>query len=257
MGDGRTTHPFTGSFRRGLLACLLAVAAFGAGAGCQSSAQPDLARGRGVLDPAQPLSPGVYYDDGTDDEALPAEADPWYAASPELAGLTPPRRNTDVHATVVPPVGWRKDPLKKSGQHTHQVWVSPTGRTAYGVINFHHMLMFLASDQRLLDETLKAMEQSEGEAVLLEQHKDRGLNNGAGGVRFVAEGGLYKLRANLLRAGSRGWIVYAGTLRDQPVEPAELELAERAREQTQVGSANRRKASKRRPSGRDEFGAAR
>ena len=52
----------------------------------------------------------------------------------------------------------------------------------------------------------------------------------------MAEGGQYKLRANLLRSGLRGWIVYAGTLRDQPVDAEELELAERAREQTRVGS---------------------
>ena len=27
-------------------------------------------------------------------------------------------------------------PLKQSDRHTHEVWLSPTGKTAYGVIHF-------------------------------------------------------------------------------------------------------------------------
>jgi hypothetical protein len=36
--------------------------------------------------------------------------------------------------------------------------------------------------------------------------------------------------------GFRAWTVYAGTLRDQPEEPQELQLAESAREQTRIGT---------------------
>jgi hypothetical protein len=168
-----------------------------------------------------------YQGDGRDFEAGDFAA---------MEGLAQPELNRDVGAQVVPPIGWKPDPIKKSPKHTHQAWISPSGRTAYGVISFQHMLLFLASDKKLIDETLKAMKKTEGEAILLGQQKDPNLNAGAGGLRFEAEGGLYRLKSNLLRAGSRGWIVYAGTLRDQPVEPEELELAERARERTRVGS---------------------
>ena len=34
------------------------------------------------------------------------------------------------------PDGWTAEPLKKSGRHSHQIWLSPTGETAYGVIHF-------------------------------------------------------------------------------------------------------------------------
>jgi hypothetical protein len=39
--------------------------------------------------------------------------------------------------------------------------------------------------------------------------------------------------------GWKGWAVYAGTLREHEVVPAELELAEVAREQTMIGLPRR------------------
>src|SRR5258707_193625 len=51
-------------------------------------------------------------------------------------GLTDPVPVTSVDAVVAPPVGWKPDELKSSEQHTHQVWLSPTGKTAYGIIHF-------------------------------------------------------------------------------------------------------------------------
>jgi hypothetical protein len=56
-------------------------------------------------------------------------------------------------------------------------------------------------------------------------------------VRFVAQGGKYLIRGNLFTRGWRAWVVYAGTLRDQPVNDSELKLAEAAREHTKVGAA--------------------
>jgi len=54
-------------------------------------------------------------------------------------------------------------------------------------------------------------------------------------MRTVAEGGPYKVRSILRIRGSDGWSVYAGTLRDQPVDDRELAIARRAREATRVG----------------------
>jgi len=34
------------------------------------------------------------------------------------------------------PVGWQPEPLKVNARRAHERWVSPTGRTAYGVIHF-------------------------------------------------------------------------------------------------------------------------
>ena len=42
-----------------------------------------------------------------------------------------------VDAMAAIPVGWHPDPLKKSEAHTHQVWISPSGHCAYGIIHFN------------------------------------------------------------------------------------------------------------------------
>ena len=89
----------------------------------------------------------------------------------------------------------------------------------------------LSDFKRNTSEFLNQMRASEGEATLLEKRWDPNLN----ALRFVAEGGQYIVRTNLFVHGFSGWAVYAGTLRAYPVDQAELELAEQAREDTVVG----------------------
>jgi hypothetical protein len=132
-------------------------------------------------------------------------------------------------ATVSPPEGWKPDVLKESGRHKHRVWLSPTGRTAYGVIHFS--LPLPVGHDPVLWYFLREMKRSEGEAELLSKQWDPNLR----AVRFVAQGGLYTIRTNLLVRGFNGWAVYAGTLTSDPIAIDELELAERAREHTIVG----------------------
>ncbi len=136
---------------------------------------------------------------------------------------------SSVNAVCVPPVGWKAEPLKKSDEHTHQIWLSPTGKTAYGVIHFTMPLPVSAGF--VLPVYMKAMAKSEGEATLISKQADPALP----GVRFVAEGGLYRTRTNLMVHGAEGWAVYAGTVRNQPIDDAELALAIEAREHTRVG----------------------
>lgn len=145
--------------------------------------------------------------------------------------ISPPAPNADVLARVTPPIGWKPDPLKSSDRHTHEVWLSPTGSTAYGVSHFKHLLLFLASDDRVLSEVLKGMQQTSGATQLLHSQKDKEID----GVRFLANAGPYTVHGNLIRHGTDGWVVYAGTVRDKPVVPEELKLAELARERTQLG----------------------
>ena len=154
----------------------------------------------------------------------------------EEAGLLPVEWVSVVEAATPIPAGWRAEPLKVQPRSRHQVWISPSGSTAFGVLNVQHFLLPLASDHRILDEFLKGMKQSEGEANLLQGPvKDEDLGGGLGGLRFVAEGGRYKVRAHLVSRGTRAWIVYAGTERGKPFDPEELSRAEEARDRTVVG----------------------
>jgi hypothetical protein len=151
---------------------------------------------------------------------------------PTDTGLLPPRPLEALHTLSPLPDGWQPDPPKHSAEREHQAWISPSGRTAYGVITFHNWLLPLASDRVVLDKFLQNMRSSEGEARLVGKPW---RDPKADGLRFVAEGGLYTVRGLLVTQGTRGWVVYAGTLRNQPVERDELQLAERARDQTVPG----------------------
>ena len=153
-------------------------------------------------------------------------------AAPDLSdALSDPVGFSDLEAVVIPPAGWLPDPLKRSRNHAHQAWLSPSGSTAYGVIRMNLPLPFIGPDV-VLPRFLEQMRQTEGEATLLSRRNDGRLP----GIRFVAEGGQYRLRANLVTRGFRAWAVYAGTLRGQPEVPDELQLAEAAREQTKIGT---------------------
>ena len=135
-----------------------------------------------------------------------------------------------IQAMVAPPPGWQPDPLKRSRNHTHQVWLSPSRKTAYGVIRMNLPLPFVGPDL-VLRPFLDEMRKTEGQATLLSRRNDRRLP----GIRFVAEGGKYKIRTNLITRGFHAWAIYAGTQRDVEEVPEELDLAEQARERTKIG----------------------
>jgi hypothetical protein len=134
-----------------------------------------------------------------------------------------------VDALAFPPPGWSLDPMKESDSHSHLVWISPSGRTAYGIIRIQ-MPLPVGNDAALWGFMME-MRRSEGEGLLLGRERDPQID----GIRFVAEGGRYLIRANLVTRGWIAWAVYAGTLRAHPVELDELLLAERARERTVLG----------------------
>ena len=148
---------------------------------------------------------------------------------PEMTGLSEAAYLGSVHAMVTPPLGWRKEPLKSSSRHTNQVWVSPGGTTAYGVIHFS--LPFPVGYEPVLWYFMREMRRVEGEAALLSKQWDPNLR----AMRFVAQGRQYTVRPILTLRGFEGWAIYAGTLTDRPINLEELDLAERARERTMTG----------------------
>ncbi|MGE5608016.1 MAG: hypothetical protein ACM359_02075 [Bacillota bacterium] len=144
-------------------------------------------------------------------------------------GLSGPVAISAVRAICEPPAGWMAKPLEMNRGRAQQTWVSPSGSTAYGVIAFRLPLP-VGSDLALWG-FLGEMRKQYSDGRLLSKKADPTLP----GVRFLAEGGPYRLRTNLILHGASGWAVYAGTLRDRPEDPDELKLAERARESTAVG----------------------
>jgi hypothetical protein len=133
-----------------------------------------------------------------------------------------------VRATYAAPAGWVLQPMDNT-RCDEQVWVSPSGRTSFGIAHF--AMPFPVAHDLLLWYFLSEMKSSQGEATLVEKHFDDALP----GLRYVARGGKYTIRSNLIVRGFDGWFIYAGTLTSQPIAEDELKLAEQAREQTRVG----------------------
>jgi hypothetical protein len=130
---------------------------------------------------------------------------------------------------VVPPASWQPARLKATAKHKHQVWLSPSGDTAYGVIRFELPLPLPV--ELVILGFISEMKRDQGEAKLLYSAPDKALP----GLRFACEGGRYRLRGNMLVKGAGGWVVYAGTLRAREENQPELTIAELAREQTRTG----------------------
>jgi hypothetical protein len=145
-------------------------------------------------------------------------------------GVTEPAYRDDLQALVTPPSQWQAEPIKASPKHAHQVWISPGRSVAYGVIRFN--LPWPVGQDLTLGGFLREMKRTEGQADLLEKKNDPNLP----GLRFVAQGGLYKVRGNLFVQGWRAWVVYAGTKVNVEPDANELQVAEQARESTRIGA---------------------
>ena len=143
-----------------------------------------------------------------------------------------------VESFVVPPTGWVLDKEKVEPDNAHLVWLSPTGDTAYGMIFFEApaFISWLPKGSylhgKVLDAFMDEFRKDQGEGVLLSKQWDDKQD----AMRFVAEGGLYKIRPILRVRGRNGWAVYAGTLRERDENPEELAIATKAREVTRVGT---------------------
>jgi len=151
---------------------------------------------------------------------------PAITTQPVSTNLATPFYAESLDATVAPPIGWQIDKNTTDADHAHQVWISPSGKTAYGVIHFK-MPLPVGHDWALWG-FLREMRRNEGTAEVQEKKWDDELD----ALRFIAVGGRYTVRTILRVQGFDGLAAYAGTLTGQSVEDAELKIAEDARERT-------------------------
>ena len=138
----------------------------------------------------------------------------------------------DLNATPAPPHGWALDEPRVDPDSYQLVWISPTGRTAYGVIRFNLPLP-LGHDLALFG-FLRTMRAQDGQADLLDKQWDEARQ----ALRFVVRGARYELSAPMVVRGSKGWVSYAGTRVDAPVIASEKAIAEQARDRTRFGPAD-------------------
>lgn len=143
-----------------------------------------------------------------------------------------PQWSPELQALIVPPVGWQPGIIPADFGAHHLIWISPSGRTAFGVIRFS--LPLPLPHDPVLWFFLREMRQKEGKAELLSKAWDSDRRR----LRAVIDGSRYTLRATFTLRGLSGWITYAGTVRDEPIASEELSTAEAAREGTIPGQAS-------------------
>ena len=150
-------------------------------------------------------------------------------AVPVRVELAPPDYERDLRATVRPPAGWDRQPAEASLNSTNQLWLSPTGDTAFGVISF--WLPLPVGTDAVVPVYLNEMARRDGRADVVSREADESLR----AVRLVADSDTFRTRTTLIVRGLRGWAVYAGTLQARPIDPAHLAAAEAAREAVRLG----------------------
>lgn len=148
-------------------------------------------------------------------------------ASTEVGGVA------EFALTPLPPDGWPPKPLERDDKSIRQVWVHPNGRTGYGIIRFKLPLPF--GPGMTLPGFISETERQQGPTRLLDSES----HQQSGGVQFVADLPLYRMRGVLWTRGFTGWVVYATTDRAAPVEEEDLKAALRARNATLPAAGSR------------------
>lgn len=147
----------------------------------------------------------------------------------DIAGLGQVEPREDLHITARPPEGWIPSPIKLTAKTIHQIWISPTGSTAFGVI--YAKLPLPVGPELALWGFMREMKKDQGEAELLDQEAVDHLN----GVRFKARGKLYSIDAILYAEGWDCWIAYAGQYSDKQADAKEMAVAKLASERVVMG----------------------
>ncbi|MEM8874613.1 MAG: hypothetical protein AAGD32_10175 [Planctomycetota bacterium] len=140
----------------------------------------------------------------------------------------------NLEAVATPPVGWALDDVKTGDNYIHYVWLSPTGKTAYGIVRFTPPIYVWANEfghNAAFNFGFKpAMKDDQGYVKVL----DKSWDGEARMLVFEVEGGTYTTRNHFRVRGRRGWTVYAGTFTGETPIAEELALAIEARNATTV-----------------------
>ncbi len=152
-------------------------------------------------------------------------------ASKKIPPVPPEQKNyfiSELQTYIVPPVGWSKPDIEHGDDYVRYVWVSPTDGTAVGVIRFS-MPLPVGYDIAVWG-FMEEMKAREGSAELIQQSWD--IESQA--MRFVADGGLYRVRVKMIVSGFNGWAIFAGTKTDRPINEDDLKKAIIARDSVRV-----------------------
>ncbi len=144
-----------------------------------------------------------------------------YREKVDESGLALPTAVDPLKANIAFPAGWQALPLQKSALYAHQQWRSPSKRTGVGVTYVHMPLPL--STKTLVWFAMNEAGKKSLDGKIIRQWKDE-----LGREWFEAENNRYHMTGYVMTRGFDAWINYCGYRTQEPMEPMEIQLGNRA-----------------------------
>jgi hypothetical protein len=119
------------------------------------------------------------------------------------------------------PAGWQALGVQKSALYTHQQWRSPSKRTGVGVTYVRMPLPL--STKTLVWFAMNEAGKKTNDGKIIRQWRDE-----LGREWFEAENNKYHMTGYVMTRGFDAWINYCGYRVQEPMEPLEIQLGNKA-----------------------------
>lgn len=144
-----------------------------------------------------------------------------YREKVDESGLALPLAVDPLKVNVAFPAGWQALPLQKNGLYTHQQWRSPSKRTGVGV-TYVRMPLPLSTKTLVWFAMNEAGKKTNNGKIIRQWHDELGRE------WFEAENDKYHMTGYVMTRGFDAWINYCGYRVQEPMEPLEIQLGNRA-----------------------------
>jgi len=144
-----------------------------------------------------------------------------YRASLDETGLALPVAVDPLRVNAALPSGWQALGMQKSALYTHQQWRSPSKRTGVGVTYVRMPLPL--STKTLVWFAMNEAAKKTNDGKIIRQWKDE-----LGREWFEAENNKYHMTGYVMTRGFDAWINYCGYRTQEPMEPLEIQLGNKA-----------------------------
>jgi hypothetical protein len=138
-------------------------------------------------------------------------------------GLGLPLAVKDVNLNASLPSGWQSLGVQKSSLYTHTQWRAPSKRTAVG--STYVKMPIPLSTKTLVWFAMNEVAKKSNDGKVIRRWNDK-----LGREWFEAENGKYHMTGYVMTRGFDAWINYVGRRKNEPTEPGEVALGEKALE---------------------------
>jgi hypothetical protein len=144
-----------------------------------------------------------------------------YREALDESGLSLPVAVEPLKINAAFPSGWQALGMQKSALYTHQQWRSPSKRTGVGVTYVRMPLPL--STKTLVWFAMNEAGKKTNDGKIIRQWRDE-----LGREWFEAENNKYHMTGYVMTRGFDAWINYCGYRMQEPKEPLEIQLGNKA-----------------------------